>query len=71
MSAYESVFEFQMGERQPRQYRVTLRKAGDHSVQLVSTHPGMLTGVNVHTQEWRDAIAYAMLLIPPSPDEIP
>jgi hypothetical protein len=41
---------------------VTLRKAGDHSVQLVSLHPGMLTGVNVHTQEWVDAIRQALLI---------
>ncbi len=58
----QKIIEFKMGEPE-RHYRVTLRKAGDHSVQLVSLHPGMLTGVNVHTQEWRDAITYALILV--------
>jgi hypothetical protein len=57
----EKVIEFKMGEPE-RHYRVTLRKAGDHSVQLVSTHPGMLTGVNVHTEEWRAALSRALFL---------
>ncbi len=62
MAVHEKVLEFKMGDPE-RQYRVILRKAGDHSVQLVSTHPGMLTGVNVHTQEWRDAITHALILV--------
>jgi hypothetical protein len=61
VSPHEKVIEFKMGEPE-RHYRVTLRKAGDHSVQLVSLHPGMLTGVNVHTQEWVDAIRQALLI---------
>jgi hypothetical protein len=55
----ERTIEVNMGEKQ---YRVTLRKGGDHSVQLVSLRPGMLTGVNVHTQEWRDALSRALIL---------
>lgn len=62
MQTHETVIEFKMGEPE-RQYRVTLRKAGDHSVQLVSTHPGMLTGVNAHTQEWRAAITRALIIV--------